>query len=169
MASRAAVLQERYPMSLSIPPEFERAVRDRVGTDRYETAWDVFASCVGAAHRLESLDEGLEWWRERHDALSVDAPRAHHERGMPPEFWIPRSFEVAVRQHLSTGRYASHEDVFDAFLMALREQEQWEDENLDWLREQIAIGTAQLDRGEGIPGEQAMAQIRAELRERFRS
>src|SRR6185436_5860394 len=49
MASRAAVLQERYPMSLTLPPEFERAVRERVGTANYETAWDVFVSCIGAA------------------------------------------------------------------------------------------------------------------------
>lgn len=169
MLSRAAVLPERHPMALTLPPEFERAVRERVGTEKYETSWDVFSTCVGAAHRLESIEEGMEWWPERHEALSFDAPRAHNERGKPLEFWVPRSFEVAVRQHLSTGRYGSVDDVFAAFLTALREQEQWEDENVDWLRAQVQVGLDQIDRGEALPGEEAMAQIRAELRERFRN
>lgn len=169
MPSLAIAPQERSSMSLTLPPEFERAIRERVGTSNYETAWDVFATCVGAVHRLESPTETLEWSGERQDALFHDGPRAHHERGGPPEFWVPRVLEVAVRQHLETGRYASVEDVLAAFLTALREQEQWEDENVDWLREQIAIGTVEIDRGKGLPGEEAISQIRAELRERFRS
>lgn len=160
MPSLAIALQERSSMSLSLPPEFERAIRERIGTDNYETAWDVFATCVGATCRLQSLTETLEWSGERQDALVHDGPRAHHERGGPPEFWVPEVLGVAVRQHLSTGRYGCVEDVFTAFLRALREQELWEAENVDWLRKQIRIGSEQVERGEVVDGEAAFARLR---------
>jgi antitoxin ParD1/3/4 len=162
MPSRAAVLQERFPMSLSIPPEFERTVRERVGTGWYRSAYDVFNACLGALYRLESERESIDWSREQHDAT-----RAEFREGIPPEdyesaetFRIPRAFAVAVRQHMESGRYASPDALFDAILSALDEQEKFEAENIDWLRAELQIGDDQIARGEVVDGEVAFARLR---------
>jgi antitoxin ParD1/3/4 len=92
----AAVIEQRHPMSLNLPPEFERAILERVRSGAYESTDDVLKVCLEALALLES-------------ALAED-----HE----------------------------------------------------WLRREIQIGIDELDRGEGIPREQAIERLRAEVRRR---
>ena len=93
MSVQAAVVEPRLPMSLNIPPEFERAVLERVQSGAYESTDDVLKACLEALEMIEAEDD-------------------------------------------------------------------------EWLKREIQAGLDELDRGEGIPGDQALAMARAELRRR---
>lgn len=54
----AAAQQQRTEMSLTLPPEFERAIRERVESGAYASVEDVFAACL----------EGLELWETDQEA-----------------------------------------------------------------------------------------------------
>ncbi len=62
-----------------------------------------------------------------------------------------------IQNHLDTGRYANAEEVIEIALQLLTrldtEHQAWIEET----RQQIAIGIAELDRGEGVDGNTAMA------------
>jgi antitoxin ParD1/3/4 len=64
--------------------------------------------------------------------------------------------EKLIQNHLDTGRYANAEEVLEIALQLLTrldtEHQTWIEET----RQQIAIGIAELDRGEGIDGATAM-------------
>jgi antitoxin ParD1/3/4 len=70
---------------------------------------------------------------------------------------ITPEHEKLIQNHLDTGRYANAEEVLEIALQLLTrldtEHQAWIEET----REQIAIGIAELDRGEGIDGATAMA------------
>jgi antitoxin ParD1/3/4 len=69
---------------------------------------------------------------------------------------ITPEHEKLIQNHLDTGRYANAEEVLAIALQLLArldtEHQAWIDET----RQQIAIGIAELDRGEGIDGATAM-------------
>ena len=77
MPSLATALQERYPMSLSIPPEFERAIRERVASGEYRSTDEVLRLCL----RLLEMEEMSE--EEKLDALRRDVQHAmdQYDRG----------------------------------------------------------------------------------------
>jgi antitoxin ParD1/3/4 len=70
---------------------------------------------------------------------------------------ITPEHEKLIQNHLNTGRYANAEEVLEIALQLLTrldtEHQTWIEET----RQQIAIGIAELDRGEGIDGATAMA------------
>ena len=80
---------------------------------------------------------------------------------MESRLHIPPEFERAVLERVQSGAYESTDDVLKACVEALEIIEAEDDE---WLRREIQAGIDELDRGEGIPGEQAMEMVRAELR-----
>jgi antitoxin ParD1/3/4 len=69
---------------------------------------------------------------------------------------ITPEHEQLIQNHLNTGRYANAEEVLEVALQLLTrldtEHQAWIEET----RQQIAIGIAELDRGEGIDGPTAM-------------
>jgi antitoxin ParD1/3/4 len=69
---------------------------------------------------------------------------------------ITPEHEKLIQNHLDTGRYANAEEVLAIALQLLSrldtEHQTWIEET----REQIAIGIAELDRGEGVDGAAAM-------------
>ena len=69
---------------------------------------------------------------------------------------ITPEHEQLIQNHLDTGRYANAEEVLAIALQLLArldtEHQTWIEET----RQQIAIGIAELDRGEGIDGTAAM-------------
>ena len=70
--------------------------------------------------------------------------------------------EALIRQRLHTGGFESVEDVlFDALEMQ-SEREVWLQENKEAINAKIERGLAQLDRGEGIPGEQLRRRLAAD-------
>jgi antitoxin ParD1/3/4 len=66
--------------------------------------------------------------------------------------------EKLIQSHLDTGRYANAKEVLAIALQLLArldaEHQAWVEET----RQQIAIGIAELDRGEGVDGSTAMNQ-----------
>lgn len=70
---------------------------------------------------------------------------------------ITPEHEKLIQNHLDTGRYSNAEEVLAIALQLLArldtEHQAWIEET----RQQIATGIAELDRGEGVDGETAMA------------
>lgn len=67
---------------------------------------------------------------------------------------LPPHLEAIVKQKISQGAYSSSEQVISEALQALEEREESQAERLACLRGKVAAGLAQLDRGEGIPGDE---------------
>jgi antitoxin ParD1/3/4 len=92
---------------------------------------------------------------------AVIEPRSPMSLNIPPEF------ERAVLERVESGAYASTDDVLKACLEALARLEGDAAEDHEWLRREIQIGIDEADRGELIPGDEALASIRAEVRRRM--
>ena len=71
---------------------------------------------------------------------------------------ITPEHEKIIQSHLDTGRYANAEEVLEIALQLLTRMDT---ENQAWIEEtrnQIEIGIAELNRGEGVDGPTAMNQ-----------
>jgi antitoxin ParD1/3/4 len=71
---------------------------------------------------------------------------------------ITPEHEKLIQNHLDTGRYSNAEEVLEIALQLLT---RLDTENQVWIEEtrnQIAIGIAELDRGEGVDGPTVMNQ-----------
>jgi antitoxin ParD1/3/4 len=70
--------------------------------------------------------------------------------------------EQLIQAQLATGRYSNISEVIADALRLLEQRDRyhrWEEE----VRAKIDIAAAQLDRGEGVDGETAIAQLRAKF------
>ena len=65
--------------------------------------------------------------------------------------------EKLIQNHLDTGRYANAQEVLEIALQLLTRLDSEHQAWIEETRQQIAIGIAELDRGEGIDGDTAMA------------
>lgn len=162
-------------MALRIPPEFERAILERVQSDMYDSTDEVLATCIEA---LEIEERGGD--EDQDDLLPPSAAGAEEEgdeqpgeEGTPGDLDLARmrrerikhltlspEFERAVLERAQSDRYASTDEVFAAFLAALERDEAQDEARLEALRAELQIGLDELDRGEGIPAEQALEMMR---------
>jgi len=70
--------------------------------------------------------------------------------------------EALIQQRLRSGAFESVEDVlFDALEMQ-SEREVWLQANKEAINAKIERGLAQLDRGEGVPGDQLRTRLAAD-------
>jgi antitoxin ParD1/3/4 len=67
--------------------------------------------------------------------------------------------EALIKKRLQSGVFDSVEDVIFRALEAQDEQEEWLQDNKEAIHEKIELAMAQLDRGEGIPGDQLRARL----------
>ncbi|MCP3960282.1 MAG: type II toxin-antitoxin system ParD family antitoxin [bacterium] len=74
--------------------------------------------------------------------------------------------ERFVRREVTSGRYESAQEVIRDSLRLLQEREVLEERRRERLGEQIEVGLAQLNRGEGIPGKQVFEALRDKSRRR---
>jgi antitoxin ParD1/3/4 len=72
--------------------------------------------------------------------------------------------EAFIQTQLTTGRYTDAAAVIAEALRLLEKRNHY-DEWVEDVRAKIDLAAAQLDRGEGIDGETAIAQLRAKLQE----
>ncbi|MFY9844891.1 MAG: hypothetical protein WA718_21575 [Terriglobales bacterium] len=70
--------------------------------------------------------------------------------------------EALIRQRLHSGAFESVEDVLFDALEIQREREAWLRENKDAINAKIERGLAQLERGEGIPGDELRKRLAAD-------
>jgi antitoxin ParD1/3/4 len=134
-------------MPLNIPPEFERAILERVQSGEYASTDDVLLACLDA---LEAEENEREARRERM-RRGLDAPAAEVEgETIDSDEALARAI-ARLRERAGS---------------VLDEGTDPSDDDVEALRREIQIGLDELDRGEGIPGEEAFAQSRAAVRRR---
>jgi antitoxin ParD1/3/4 len=67
--------------------------------------------------------------------------------------------ERAIAEAIQSGAYQSPEEVIERALEVLRSEDEWLARNEESINEKIERGIAQLDRGEGISGEDLRANL----------
>jgi Arc/MetJ-type ribon-helix-helix transcriptional regulator len=77
------------------------------------------------------------------------------------QFNVPPDLETLIHKRLSSGGYASVEDVLRRALEAQDAEESWTDEERQALRAHLETGYLQAERGELIDGAQARREIQA--------
>jgi len=70
--------------------------------------------------------------------------------------------EALIQQRLHSGAFESVEDVLFDALAIQGEHEAWIHENKEAINAKIERGLAQLDRGEGIPGNELRGRLEAD-------
>lgn len=80
---------------------------------------------------------------------------------------VGKEFEEYVRNKVDSGDYASASEVVREGLRMLKEKDILLEARLQALKDEIQIGIDELERGEGVDGPTAMAEIRQRLLERF--
>ena len=70
--------------------------------------------------------------------------------------------EALIQQRLHSGAFESVEDVLYDALEVQAEREAWLQENKEAINAKIERGLAQLDKGEGIPGEDLRKRLEAD-------
>jgi antitoxin ParD1/3/4 len=78
---------------------------------------------------------------------------------------IKPELEKLIQKHLTSGEYTSTENLIEAALHLLEQRNQyhvWVEE----VRQKIDLAAEQLDRGEGVDGETAIAELRKQLHRR---
>jgi antitoxin ParD1/3/4 len=70
--------------------------------------------------------------------------------------------EALIQQRLHSGAFESVEDVLFDALGLQSEREAWLQENKEAINAKIERGLAQLDRGEGVPGDQLRGRLEAD-------
>ena len=81
---------------------------------------------------------------------------------------VPPDLESLINKRLSSGGYASAEEVLRDALEAQDAQESWTGDELRTITEQIEEGYRQAERGELIESQQARREIQA-MKEAWRS
>jgi antitoxin ParD1/3/4 len=78
-------------------------------------------------------------------------------------------FDQFVADLLKTGHYQSQSEIVREGLRLLKEREELKQLRIAELRREIAIGTAEADRGEFVDGEEVFAEIRKRSAEQKRA
>jgi antitoxin ParD1/3/4 len=71
---------------------------------------------------------------------------------------ITPEHEQLIQNHLNTGRYSNAEEVLAIALLLLTRLDTDYQSWIEETRQQLAIGIAELDRGEGVDGQTIMNQ-----------
>ena len=88
MSAHALAVEPRSAMSLNIPPEFERAILERVASGAYETPEDVLRACLKALDRYEDdLSVDHEWLKR---AIQEGIESEENEPLIPSDVAIDR-------------------------------------------------------------------------------
>ena len=73
-----------------------------------------------------------------------------------------------IQQELAIGSYASATDLLADALQLLAQRRRYDQWAQD-VQDKVAIGAAELERGEGVDGETAIAALRARLHQRHQA
>jgi len=73
--------------------------------------------------------------------------------------------EQFIDERVKSGRYSSADEVVEEALWLLRERDRTQSERLAELKAKIREGIEELDRGEGIDGEEFFAELDEDIRQ----
>lgn len=76
---------------------------------------------------------------------------------------LTKQLEEFIQEKVNSGRYASASDVIGEALMLLDQRDRIREAQLVELKAKIQEGIAELDRGEGLDGEEVFAELEADL------
>ncbi len=68
--------------------------------------------------------------------------------------------EKLVASKVESGRYQSASEVIREGLRLLEDQDRMREAQLEEVRRKVQLGLDELDRGEGIPGDQVLAELK---------
>src|ERR1700687_1108262 len=86
----------------------------------------------------------------------------------PMNISLTKELEQLVQKKVKGGPYLSASEVIRAALRLLQERDSLRQAQMAKLRKEVALGLAQLDKGEGIPGEEVFAEIQQKSRRKGR-
>ena len=78
---------------------------------------------------------------------------------------LPDDMAAFVEAEIREGGYASASEVVREALRCMRERDEERFVKLEAIRQAVAVGLAQVDDGQGVPGPQAFARIRSSVRQ----
>ena len=78
---------------------------------------------------------------------------------------LPDDMAAFVEAEIREGGYASASEVVREALRCMRERDEERLVKLEAIRQAVAVGLAQVDDGQGVPGPQAFARIRSSVRQ----
>jgi Arc/MetJ-type ribon-helix-helix transcriptional regulator len=145
-------------MSFPLPPEFERAVLDRVASGQYASPDDVLRALVGA---LEEREEFLREIQQGLDDVERGDVVEHDEAVATMLTWLcDQDARDFVERKVGAGEYESVSTLLAAAIHGLMKSEtDWDVEDL---RRELRKGQDRLDRGEALTGDEAFELLRAD-------
>ena len=81
------------------------------------------------------------------------------------KIFLNREARKFIEEQVESGRYSSPSDVMGEALRLLSEKERIRTKRFAELKEKIRVGIEELDRGEGIDGEEVFAELEEETRQ----
>lgn len=78
---------------------------------------------------------------------------------------LPAQYEGFVRDKVKAGAYSSEEEVVSAALGLLQKQDGDYERQLEWLRDAIAAGVAQVRAGKSSPAEEVWERLEEHKRQ----
>ncbi len=77
---------------------------------------------------------------------------------------LTSELEQLVKAQVNSGKYNSISEMIGKALCLLLERDRFQEERLAELKAKIRVGVEELDRGEGIDGEEVFAEIQEDIR-----
>src|SRR6202158_4463540 len=177
LPKRLASPAHAAPWPALAPPIQSRSQSHAIAWFARTAAWAATAGASSARRRCwkwngkvskRRVSPGLTWpWlpltlgmSDRRGRLSAALePKTRRRERTTMQVNLPHDLEILVNKRLSSGGYASVEDVFRRALEAQDAEESWTDEERKALTAHVEEGFLQAERGELIDG----AQVRREI------
>jgi putative addiction module CopG family antidote len=149
-------------MPFPLPPEFERAVLDRVRSGQYASPEEVLSAM------MEALDEHAP--RSEIPVGLDQADRGKTVEGEEASEWlrtriggIPAELRAFVDEEVRLGRYESADKVIETALAVLHDSQLFEDAAREELLREIGLGLESEERDPPVPAEEVEAWLHTRL------
>ncbi len=147
-------------MSYSLPPEFERAVLDRVRSGQFSSPEDVLSAMMQALEDAEALRGEIQVGLEQADRGEIVDGDEAFEWLRARSARIPAQLRAFVDEEVRLGRYESADKVIEMALAVLHDSQLIEDAAREELLREIDLGFESGDHEELIPAEEVEARVR---------
>jgi antitoxin ParD1/3/4 len=150
-------------MSFPLPPEFERAVLDRVRSGQFASPEDVLSAMMEALEDAEALRAEIQVGLEQADRGEIVDGDEAFEWLRARSARIPAELRAFVDEEVRLGRYESPDKVIEIALAVLHDSQLIEDAAREELFRELDLGIESGDNEELIPGDEVVARFAARL------